>query len=47
MEKICRKCVLKTSPRPLFNFGKLPTTVNACKKLLKTKYFERGLSKNL
>ena len=22
MEKVCRKCALKTSSRPLFNFGK-------------------------
>ena len=30
MEKSRRKCAPKASPRPLFNFGKLPKTANAC-----------------
>ena len=44
MEKVCRNCALKTSPRSLFNFIKYPKTVNACKKLFKIfrkRYFER------
>ena len=33
MEKPCRKSAPNASPRPLFNFGKLPKTAIACKKL--------------
>ena len=29
MEKLCRKCTPKVSPRPLFNFGKQPKTATA------------------
>ena len=32
MEKSCRKCAPKASPRPLSNFGKQTKTANACKK---------------
>ena len=31
MQKPCRKCAPKASPRPLFNFGKQPKTVIECK----------------
>ena len=31
MEKVCRKCAPKPSPRPLFNFGKQRNTINAWK----------------
>ena len=34
MEKSCRKCAPKASPRPLFYFGKQPKTATACKKFL-------------
>ena len=47
MEKAYWKCSPKASPRPLFYFGKQPRTANVYEKLLKVKYFERGLSKNL
>ena len=30
MEKPCTKCAAKTSPRPLFNFGKWIKTAIAC-----------------
>ena len=29
MEKPCRKCTPKASPRPLFNFAELPKTSDA------------------
>ena len=32
MEKSCRRCAPKASPRTLFNFGKQPKTAIACKK---------------
>ena len=32
MERSCRKCTPKASPRPLFNLGKYPKTATACKK---------------
>ena len=32
MEKSCRKCASKASPRPIFYFGKQLKTVIACKK---------------
>ena len=38
MEKSCRKCAPKASPRPLFNFGKQPKTAVAWKKLFKKSY---------
>ena len=47
MEKLYRKRTPKTSPRILFNFGKYRKTVNVWKKLLKIRYYERGLSKTL
>ena len=47
MEKSCRKYALKASPKPLFNFKKLPSTGIARKTFfLKIRYFERGLSKS-
>ena len=45
MEKSCRKCAPKASPRPLFNLlnnPKLPLQ----EVLLKIRYSERGLSKS-
>ena len=33
IEKSCRKCAAKASPRPRYNFGKNPKTAIACKKL--------------
>ena len=33
IEKSCRKCAVKASPRPLYNFDKQPKTAVACKKL--------------
>ena len=33
MEKSCRKCAPKAGPRPFFDFGTLPKTAIACKKL--------------
>ena len=39
MEKSCRKCVPKASPRSLFDFGKQPKTAIACKKLFLKKLF--------
>ena len=36
-----------TIPRPLFNFGKLPKTTNACNKFLKTRHIEKGIFRNL
>ena len=49
MEKLCRKCALKASPRPLFYFGKQPKTDIACMQeiLLKIRYFERDYQKPL
>ena len=48
MEKSCRKCSSKASPRLHVYFGKQPETATACKKLfLKIRYFERRLSKNI
>ena len=34
IEKSCRKCAPKASPRPLFTFGKYLKTATAYKKLL-------------
>ena len=47
MEKVCKKCAPKTSPRPHFNFDNLPKTPNAYKKLWKKRYFEERSTKNL
>ena len=33
IEKSCRKCAAKASPRSLYNFDKWPKTAIACKKL--------------
>ena len=33
IEKPCRKCAAKPSPRPLYNFGKEPKTAITCKEL--------------
>ena len=41
MEKVCGKYAVKTSPIPFLNFGKLPKTANARKRLLKISYFIR------
>ena len=43
IEKSCRKCAAKASPRPLYNFG------SCCMQeiILKVRYFETGLSKSL
>ena len=38
MEKSCKKCAPKASPRPLFNFGKKPQIAIV---------YEKGLSKTL
>ena len=45
MDKSCKKCAPKASPRPLFNFG---NHISHCMQeiLLKIRYFER-LSKSL
>ena len=45
MEKSCKKCAPKASPRPLFYFGKQPKTAIACKKFFLKLDIERGLSK--
>ena len=49
MEKWCKKCAPKVSPKPLFNFGKYITQNSHCTQeiLLKIRYFEGGLSKSL
>ena len=48
MGKSYRKFSPKASPRPLFNFGKSPKDSQCMQEiLLKTRYFERGLSKSL
>ena len=41
MEKSCRKCAPKASPRPLFYFGKQPKTAIACKKF----FWKQGILK--
>ena len=52
MEESCRKFLPKTSPRPLFNFGKEHKTARACKKfflkydILKEDY-QKALKKSL
>ena len=42
-----QKCRTRAIPRPLFNIGKLPKTVNACNKLLQTRHIEKGIFRNL
>ena len=42
MEKSCRKCEPKASPRPLFYFGKQPKTAIACRKLFKEEDILKG-----
>ena len=40
MEKLCRKCAPKATPRPFFNFGKkLKTAIAYDEKLFKNKIF--------
>ena len=39
MEKLCRKCAPKASPRPPFSLSKQPKTALACKNFLKKKIF--------
>ena len=47
MEKSCRKCALKASPRPLLILRyKLKQPLQG-RNSFKSKIFERGLSKNL
>ena len=47
MEKSCRKCTHKVSPRPLFIFGKKTLDSHCMQEiLLKTRYFERGSLKS-
>ena len=41
MEKVCKNSAVKTSPIPLFNFGKQPKTANTCNRLLEIIYFKR------
>ena len=45
MEKVCKVSAVKTSPIPLFNFGKQPRTANTCKRLLEINYFKRDHEK--
>ena len=42
MEKSCRKCAPKASPRPLFYFGKQPKTAIACKKFFQKQDILKG-----
>ena len=52
MEKSCRKCAPKSSPRPFFTFGKYLKTAIACKKLFQ-KYdilkedYQKALKKSI
>ena len=39
IEKSCKKCAAKASPRPLYNFGEKPKTAIACKNYFKSKIF--------
>ena len=45
MGEACRKFAVKTSPIPLFNFGKQPKTANAYMRLLKIGCFKRDHEK--
>ena len=48
IEKSCRKCAAKASPRPLYNFGKESKTAICMQEIiLKARYFKRGFSKSL
>ena len=49
MERSCRKCALKASPRLLFYIGKQPKTAIACMQeiFLKIRYLKGGIIKNL
>ena len=47
MEKSCRKCAPKASPKPLFNLAKHPKSHCMQEILLKIRYFDRRLSKTL
>ena len=46
MEKVCKKSTVKTSPIPLFNFGKYPKTANTFKRILEISYFKRDHEKS-
>ena len=47
MEKSCRKCATKASPKPLFYF-RLTQNINCMQKiLLKIRYYGRGYQKAL
>ena len=46
MDKSCRTCARKASPRSLFYFDKQPKTVITCKKFFE-RYFVRELLKTL
>ena len=37
IEKSCRKCAAKASPRPIYNFGKQPKTAIASRNYFKSK----------
>ena len=47
MEKLCRKCAPKASPRPLFNFGNRPNQNSHCmqENFFKNKIFWKGIIK--
>ena len=47
MEKLCRKCASKASPRPLLNSVIDPKQPLHAKNFFKIRYFERELSKSL
>ena len=47
MEKSCKKCAPKVSPRPLYNWSITQKSHCMQEILLKVRYFERGLSKRL
>ena len=47
MEKSCRKCVTKASPKPLFYFGIAQNNHRMQQILLKIKYYGRGYQKAL
>ena len=41
MEKSCRTCAPKASPRPPFSFRKQPKTALQARNFLRIRYFER------
>ena len=47
MEKSCRKCVTKASPKPLFYFGIAQNNHCMQEILLKIRYYGRGYQKAL